>query len=73
MYYSMPINIFFIVKNHWEPYFTDNLRKITDLFQVVVQCVSKSTTKAVKEQTRMMIPLHIIRSSIQYLMTKKGA
>jgi hypothetical protein len=26
MYYSMPINMFFIVKNHWEPYFTDNLR-----------------------------------------------
>jgi hypothetical protein len=23
MYYSMPINIFFIVKNHWEPYVTD--------------------------------------------------
>jgi hypothetical protein len=26
MYYSMPINMFFIVKNHWEPYFTDNLQ-----------------------------------------------
>jgi hypothetical protein len=25
MYYSMPINMFFIVKNHWKPYFTDNL------------------------------------------------
>jgi hypothetical protein len=25
MYYSMPINMFFIVKNHWGPYFTDNL------------------------------------------------
>jgi hypothetical protein len=24
MYYSMPINMFFIVKNHWEPSFTDN-------------------------------------------------
>jgi hypothetical protein len=22
----MPINIFFIAKNHWEPYFKDNLR-----------------------------------------------
>jgi hypothetical protein len=21
----MPINMFFIVKNHWQPYFTDNL------------------------------------------------
>jgi hypothetical protein len=21
----MPINMFFVVKNHWEPYFTDNL------------------------------------------------
>jgi hypothetical protein len=27
MYYSMPINMFFIVKNHWEPYFTDSLRR----------------------------------------------
>jgi hypothetical protein len=26
MYYSMPINMCFIVKYHWEPYFTDNLR-----------------------------------------------
>jgi hypothetical protein len=26
MYYSMPINMFFIVKNHWEPSFTDNPR-----------------------------------------------
>jgi hypothetical protein len=26
MYYSMPINMFFIVKNHWQPYFTDNPR-----------------------------------------------
>jgi hypothetical protein len=24
MYYSMPINMFFIVKNHWELSFTDN-------------------------------------------------
>jgi hypothetical protein len=24
LYYSMPINIFFIVKNHWDPYFTDH-------------------------------------------------
>jgi hypothetical protein len=24
MYYSMPINMFFIVKIHWEPYFADN-------------------------------------------------
>jgi hypothetical protein len=24
----MPINMFFIVKNHWEPYFTDNLHTI---------------------------------------------
>jgi hypothetical protein len=22
----MPINMFFIVKNHWQPYFTDNPR-----------------------------------------------
>jgi hypothetical protein len=22
--YSMPINMFFIVKNHWDPYFTDH-------------------------------------------------
>jgi hypothetical protein len=28
MYYSMPINMFFIVKNHWEPSFTDNPRTI---------------------------------------------
>jgi hypothetical protein len=27
MYYPMPINMFFIVKNHWEPSFTDNPRK----------------------------------------------
>jgi hypothetical protein len=27
MYYSMPINMFFIVKNHWEPSFTDNPRR----------------------------------------------
>jgi hypothetical protein len=26
MYYSMPINMFFIVKNHWEPSFMDNPR-----------------------------------------------
>jgi hypothetical protein len=26
MYYSMPINMFFIAKNHWEPSFTDNPR-----------------------------------------------
>jgi hypothetical protein len=26
MYYSMPINMFFIVKNHWEPSFADNPR-----------------------------------------------
>jgi hypothetical protein len=26
MYYSMPINMFFIVKNHRQPYFTDNPR-----------------------------------------------
>jgi hypothetical protein len=26
LYYLMPINMFFIVKNHWEPSFTDNLR-----------------------------------------------
>jgi hypothetical protein len=26
MYYSMPINMFFIVKNYWEPSFTDNPR-----------------------------------------------
>lgn len=26
MYYSMPINMFFIMKNHWEPYFSDNPR-----------------------------------------------
>jgi hypothetical protein len=24
LYYSMPINMFFIVKNHWDPYFTDH-------------------------------------------------
>jgi hypothetical protein len=29
MCYSMPINIFFIVKNHWEPSFTDNPRIFT--------------------------------------------
>jgi hypothetical protein len=28
MYYLMPINMFFIVKNHWQPYFTDNPRII---------------------------------------------
>jgi hypothetical protein len=28
MYYSMPINMFFIVKSHWEPSFTDNPRRI---------------------------------------------
>jgi hypothetical protein len=28
MYYSMPLNMFFIVKNHWAPYFTDNPRII---------------------------------------------
>jgi hypothetical protein len=27
MYYSIPINMFFIVKNHWQPYFTDNPRR----------------------------------------------
>jgi hypothetical protein len=27
LYYSMPINMFFIVKNHWQPYFTDNSRR----------------------------------------------
>jgi hypothetical protein len=27
MYYSMPINMFIIVKNHWEPSFTDNPRR----------------------------------------------
>jgi hypothetical protein len=27
MHYSMPINMFFIVKNHWQPYFTDNPHK----------------------------------------------
>jgi hypothetical protein len=26
MYYSMLINMFFIVKNHWQPYFMDNPR-----------------------------------------------
>jgi hypothetical protein len=26
MYYSMPINMFFLVKIHWEPYFADNPR-----------------------------------------------
>jgi hypothetical protein len=26
MYYSMPINMFLVVKNHWQPYFTDNPR-----------------------------------------------
>jgi hypothetical protein len=25
----MPINMFFIVKNHWEPSFTDNLQYLT--------------------------------------------
>jgi hypothetical protein len=24
----MPINMFFFVKNHWEPYFTDNPRRL---------------------------------------------
>jgi hypothetical protein len=28
----MPINIFFIVKNHWEPSFTDNPRKSCKIF-----------------------------------------
>jgi hypothetical protein len=28
MYYSMPVNMFFIVKNHWQPYFTDNPRNM---------------------------------------------
>jgi hypothetical protein len=27
MYYSMPINMFFIVKIHWETYFAYNPRK----------------------------------------------
>jgi hypothetical protein len=26
LYYSMPIKMFFIVKNHWDPYFTDHPR-----------------------------------------------
>jgi hypothetical protein len=28
----MPINMFFIVKNHWEPSFTDNLRIIQRIY-----------------------------------------
>jgi hypothetical protein len=28
VYYSMPINMFFIVKIHWEPYFADNPRRM---------------------------------------------
>jgi hypothetical protein len=30
MYYSMPINMFFIVKIHWEPYFVDDPRILGD-------------------------------------------
>jgi hypothetical protein len=35
----MPINMFFIVKNHWEPYFTDNPRIKTDLGEAGWGCV----------------------------------
>jgi hypothetical protein len=31
MYYSMPINMFFIVKIYWEPYFADNPHKSAEL------------------------------------------
>jgi hypothetical protein len=41
MYYSMPINMFFIVKNHWEPYFTDNPRISTTLCLSIGKCLIK--------------------------------
>jgi hypothetical protein len=33
MYYSMPINMFFIVKNHWEPSFTDSPRILYEMIK----------------------------------------
>jgi hypothetical protein len=35
MYYSMSINMFFIVKDHWEPYFTDFVASIWTLAQYI--------------------------------------
>jgi hypothetical protein len=40
--FRMPINMFFIVKNHWEPSFTDNLR-MTDISKAC--CLPPSRSK----------------------------
>jgi hypothetical protein len=46
MYYLMPINMFFIVKNHWHPYFMDNPRnkgdimhyKVSHIWRILTSC-----------------------------------
>jgi hypothetical protein len=43
LYYSMPINMFFIVKNHWEPSFTDNPRTLYQSVICVYVCTALCT------------------------------
>jgi hypothetical protein len=45
MYYSMPINMFFSVKNHWQPYFTDNPRKYLGETQMLVMELEETTAR----------------------------
>jgi hypothetical protein len=53
MYYSMPINMFFIVKNHWQPYFTDNPRKWQTLdLRIPVPIQHRPVIVSVLEQLR---------------------
>jgi hypothetical protein len=41
MYYSMPIDMFFIVKNHWQPYFTDKNLSAVIVFAAGTNAYSK--------------------------------
>jgi hypothetical protein len=60
VYYSMPINMFFIVKNHWQPYFTDNPRNISTyiLADCFKYCMGNFSLKAVCQLRFSVILVH---------------